>query len=112
MKTNRNSNKKEPDLLDILLDAENFDPILLSDVNGHMAEFEQVAVIPLGGEIYCLLTPIGEVEGVGEDDIILFKVVTDRKGESSLEIVFEKDIIDKIFAIYDKMFDDAKKGKR
>ncbi len=60
------------DLLDILLDEKNFDPIVLTDDQGGCYRFEQVAVIPYNEKIYCILKPIDKMKNVEEDEAIVF----------------------------------------
>lgn len=45
----------EKDIIDILLDADNKDPIILVDNNRRKIAFEQVAVIPYDSKLYCVL---------------------------------------------------------
>ena len=59
-------NKERDELEEIILDEENCDNIFLVDENGKETEFEQVAVIPLEGFIFCILKPVGEFPVVGE----------------------------------------------
>ena len=47
-----NMEKEEMDVLDILLDEENDDPISLFDENDNEIKFEQVAIIPENEKIY------------------------------------------------------------
>ena len=53
-------------LLDVLLDENNRDPICMSDDEGRILCFEQVAVIPYRGRIYCILKPLDKVKGIKE----------------------------------------------
>ena len=45
-KVNEKEDLKPIDILDVLLDQDNKDPIVLVDENGKQLTFEQVAVIP------------------------------------------------------------------
>lgn len=45
----------EKDIVDILLDEENKDPIVLTDDKGRKLAFEQIAVIPYDQKLYCVL---------------------------------------------------------
>ena len=44
------------DILDVLLDENNKEPIVLMDDKGKKLSFEQIAVIPYNNKIYCVLT--------------------------------------------------------
>ena len=54
----KNETKQEDlDLLDILLDENNDEPISLFDEDDREVKFEQVAVIPDNDKIYAILKP-------------------------------------------------------
>ncbi len=61
-------------ILDVLMDEDDRDPIRLADSEGRELLFEQVAVIPYEEKIYCILKPITRIEGVAEDEAIVFYV--------------------------------------
>jgi len=63
---------KEPDILDVLLDENNTDPIVLRDENGRILTFEQIAIIPYNERVYCVLKPIEKVEGIADDEAVVF----------------------------------------
>jgi len=70
------------DLLDVLLDENNKAPIYMYDDKGNQLEFEQVAVIPYGeDDLYCILKPITKIEGVKDDEAIVFLVTEDEREE-------------------------------
>ena len=46
------------DILDVLLDENNKEPIVLVDGEGKKLSFEQIAVIPYNDKVYCVLKPI------------------------------------------------------
>ena len=59
------------DLLDVLLDPDNREPLAFVDDDGKVLTFEQVAVIPhddKNGErqLFTVLKPLDKIEGVGE----------------------------------------------
>lgn len=62
------------DIIDVLLDEENKEPIILVDGNGRELEFEQIAVIPYKEKLYCVLKPIDKIENVADDEAIVFYV--------------------------------------
>ncbi len=95
--------EKELDLLDVLFDENNFDPITLADDEGKSYDFEQVAIIPMDNETYVILKPLSEMEGVAEDEAFVFKIVKDENGMSRLIIEEDDDIGEKVFEEYYKM---------
>lgn len=62
------------DIIDILLDEENKEPIVLRDGNGRKLAFEQIAVIPYDQKIYCVLKPIDHIDSIADDEAIVFYV--------------------------------------
>ena len=66
MERENENNAKPVDLLDILLDQDNKDPIILMDESGKQLTFEQVAVIPYEvrkeKRLYCVLKPVDHIE--------------------------------------------------
>lgn len=95
---------EEIDLLDVLLDQENTDPIALALEDGRIIHFEQVAVIPMkvNGEqvLHCLLRPIDEIEGIGPDQAILFYLDMDDDGNDILAVQADEEIIQEAYQIY------------
>jgi len=98
--------EKELNQIEKILDENNCDNIVLYDEDGNAVEFEQVAVIPLDDSIYVILVPVTEIEGVGEDEGIVFVIEEDEDDEPLLSIVVEDDIIDAVFAEYDKLVEE------
>ena len=103
---------EELDILDILLDEENEDDIVLYDENGDETKFEQVAIIPLNKEngqtLYCILKPVDKIEGVADDEAIVFEIIYDEEGNepSTLSIVLDEKIIDEVFGIYEQLLNE------
>ena len=97
------NNEKQLDLLDVLLDQDNKEPIVLMDENGKQMTFEQVAVIPYevrkDKRLYCVLKPLDKIEGIGEDEAIVFLVDTDDQGNSIIKIEEDEEIA---IAVFDK----------
>lgn len=102
-------NKKElvqVNVIDVLLDDNNTEPITIIDDKGKALEFDQVAVIPLGeDDLYCILKPITKVEGIKDNEAVVFKAIEDGKG-SYLEIVKDEDIAIQVFLAYYSLLDD------
>lgn len=96
--------KKEPtDVLDILLDEDNKEPIVLSDEEGKIFSFEQIAVIPYekDGEdkIYAVLKPIDKIEGINDDEAIVF-VVEERPEGAVLLVESDEEVAKGVFEEY------------
>ena len=85
-----------------LFDPENNDPITLVDDQDNEVDFEQIAVIPYEQKIYALLKPMTPVEGVGEDEALVF-VIEVIEGEATLVIEDNLDTIDAVFSVYEDL---------
>ncbi len=108
MAEKKTDNQPQPiDLLDVLLDQENRDPIVLMDEKGKQLTFEQVAVIPYGvdGEdknLYCVLKPMDKLDGIADDEAIVFLVDEDANGNTILRVEENEEVA---IAVFDKYYD-------
>lgn len=70
----------------------------LIDEEGQTVRFEHVYTVPHEGQEYILLSPIDEVEGVAEDEVVILQIVQDEdndayvgvEDEALVEAIFEK----------------------
>ena len=60
--------------IDRLFEEDNEDRIYLTDEDGKEVAFEQVALVDYEGGYYALLMPVEPMEGVGEDEVLIFFV--------------------------------------
>lgn len=86
--------------IDALYDEDNNDAIILFNEKGEEIAFEQIAIIPQNGKVYAILKPIQPLEGLGEDEGLVFFVNED---EGILELITDEKIIDDVFAVYDEL---------
>ncbi len=89
--------------IDALFDENNNDAIILMNENGEEIAFEQIALVPIGEKVYVILKPIQPMEGIGEDEGLVFSVETNDEGLEYLALVIEEDIIDAVFTVYDAL---------
>ena len=110
MKNEKKLNKenlKKVDIMDVLLDENNTAPIHMLDDKGKTISFDQIAVIPIGGEeLYCILKPITPVPGIKDDEAVVFKVKEGENG-SFLEVVENSDIAIEVFEKYYDLVEEA-----
>jgi hypothetical protein len=85
--------------IDKLYDTENIENLVLYDENNKKTEFEQVAIIPNGDDVYAILKPVGEFTGVEEDEALVFKI-QEIDGEECLVIVEDDQVVDTVFNAY------------
>lgn len=88
---------KEYSVVDMLLDPDNESPISLVNDNGMEILFDQIAVIPYKEKLYAILKPITKIDGVGDDEALVFEINID---EDMLFVIYDFDLCDKIFDVY------------
>ena len=101
--------EQEIDILDVLLDEDNEDPITLYDENDKEIRFDQVAIIPMDEKLYAILKPIDEMEGVADDEAIVFFINENGDGDATLEIETDEPVAMRVFDEYYKLLDKAEK---
>jgi uncharacterized protein YrzB (UPF0473 family) len=106
---NENEEKKKT-LYDILSDENNKDLITLANEHGEDVVFKQLAVIPMGEVIYCILKPIsGGDYKIGE--AIAFRLNELENGMQILTVVTSKKKTLSLFLTYYKMLIEATEKK-
>lgn len=101
---------EEKDPIEALLDPQNTENIKLYDENDNEVEFEQIALIPLNNSVYALLKPVDKMEGVADDEAVVFELVDDAENGDTLNIVMEEEVVNQVFDEYKKMIE-ADSGK-
>lgn len=97
---------EEKSVIDKLFDENNNEVIVLRNENGEDVRFEQVATIPTKDTTYFILLPLDKIEGVGEKEGLVFEILK-REEDEVLSLVTDGDTIDKVFAVYDELVDEA-----
>lgn len=99
------------DILDILLDEENKDPIILMSEKGQKLTFEQVAIVPYNDKIYAVLKPVDKIENIADDEAIVF-YVDETVTPSVLRVEEDEKIAIKIFEEYYNLVEQANNPKK
>ena len=94
-------------VFDKLYDENNNDNVILYNEQGDPVEFEQIAIIPYSEQVYIILHPVTRLDGVLEDEGLVFIIGNDDDGTEKLNLVVEEDIIDAVFSIYDRLVEEA-----
>lgn len=102
----KEENMEEKSVIDKLFDEDNNDVVVLRNENGEDIRFEQIATIPMKNTTYFILLPLDKIDGVGENEGLVFEILETEEGEV-LSLVTDGDTIDKVFAVYDELVDDA-----
>ena len=104
------------DIVDVLLDQDNKDPIVLMDEKGKQLTFEQVAVIPYEVKkekrLYCVLKPLDKIEGIADDEAIVFLVDQDDQGNSIVRVEEDEEVAIAVFDKYYDLLEEAQKEEK
>ncbi len=100
------------DIIDILLDEDNKDPIVLVDGNGRRLSFEQIAVIPYNDKLYAILKPIDHIDNVEDDEAIVFYVQEERGKDPVLMVETDEKVAIDVFEEYYNLLDEAEDKKK
>lgn len=100
---------KVPESIDHMVNDDDDIVTLLSD-NGEEIDFIEVAGIAYRGNFYAVLQPVELLEGMEEDEALVFKVTRGKDGEDKFEIELDDAVIDAVFEEYNKLIDGANAG--
>ena len=92
--------------IDALYDEDNNDAIILFNERGEEIAFEQIALIPLKEVTYAILKPIKPMEGLGENEGLVFSIETSDDGQEFLMLTTDEKIIDDVFDVYDRLVEE------
>ncbi|MDD7350907.1 MAG: hypothetical protein PUG90_01800 [Clostridia bacterium] len=88
-----------------LLDSNNDDPIVLTDSEGKMQAYDQVAVITVHGSIYAILEPVEVWEEQEEYYQPKVLEIVSQKGKDTLREV-DEDTAEYVLVEYDMMMEE------
>ena len=95
------------DYIEEELDLQDEDSIVtLTSADGEEVDFVEIAGIALRGNFYVILQPVELLEGMGEDEALVFKVSQDRNGEEHFNIELDEEIIGQVFDEYYRLLDE------
>jgi len=83
------------------------DVITLMTAEGEEIDFVEVAGIAYRGNFYAILQPVELLDGMEDDEALVFKVSRGKEGEDKFEIELDDAIIDAVFDEYNKLLDEA-----
>lgn len=86
------------------------DIVTLLSANGEEIDFVEIAGIAYKGNFYAILQPVELLDGMSEDEALVFKVSRDEDGSDKFEIELDDEIIDAVFAEYNVLLDEANSG--
>jgi uncharacterized protein YrzB (UPF0473 family) len=86
------------------------DIITLLSATGEEIDFVEIAGILHKGNFYAILQPVELLEGMEDDEALVFKVSRNADGSDKFEIELDDDIIDAVFAEYNRLFDNIQES--
>ena len=95
------------DYIEEAVDMQDDDSIItLTSASGEEIDFVEIAGIALRGNSYVILQPVELLEGMGEDEALVFKAYQSRDGEDHFDIELDDEIINEVFEEYYRLLDE------
>ncbi|MBQ7307964.1 MAG: DUF1292 domain-containing protein [Clostridia bacterium] len=89
--------------------TENDDIVTLLSATGEQIDFLEIAGIAYKGKFYAILQPVELLDGMSEDEALVFQVSRGENGEDKFEIELDEDIIEAVFKEYNILYEEAQK---
>lgn len=87
------------------------DIVTLVGQDGNNIDFVEIAGIAHKGEFYAILQPVELLEGMEDNEAFVFHVSRDENGNDMFNVVFDDEIIDAVFAEYNRLLDKVESGE-
>lgn len=94
------------------MEEDDDDIVTLLSADGEEIDFVEIAGIAYKGSFYAILQPVELLDGMDDDEALVFKVTRGKDGEDKFEIELDDTVIDAVFAEYNKLLDDANAGNK
>ena len=85
--------------------------LTLMTEDGREIEFVEVAIVPLGEQVYAILQPVELLEGLEEGEALVFEMVLGENGPEGFNVVLDDERIDAVFAVYNEMCGEVALGE-
>ena len=85
------------------------DIVTLTTSDGRNVDFVEIAGINYRGKFYAILQPVELIEGMSDDEALVFQV-TRVNGQDKFDIVLDDNIIDAVFREYNRLLDQHSNG--
>lgn len=80
--------------------------VTLKNADGEDVDFLEIAGIAHDGNFYAILQPVELIEGMDDDDALVFKVTKNADGSNNFELELDDDINSAVFAEYNRLLDE------
>lgn len=81
------------------------DIVTLTTDEGEDIDFEIVSEIALGEDFYAIMQPVKPLDGVGEGEALVFRIIEEDDGDE-YELVIDDEIIDSVLDSYNAMIEE------
>ena len=85
------------------------DIVTLCGPDGEQIDFIEIAGIAHKGNFYAILQPVELIEGMAEDEALVFLVSRAEDGNDKFSIVLDDEIINAVFESYNQLLDKVNK---
>lgn len=103
---NKIDSVKVPESIEHMVEDDD-DVVTLMSSNGEEIDFVEIAGIAYRGNFYAILQPVELLDGMEEDEALVFKVTRGADSEDKFEVELDDAIIDAVFEEYNKLLDEA-----
>lgn len=87
-------------------DENDDDIVTLTTANGEEVDFVEIAGIAYGGKFYAILQPVELLDGMDDDEALVFRVSRGADGEDKFDIETDDYIIERVFEEYNRLLDE------
>ena len=88
------------------MEGDDDDVVTLLSANGEEIDFVEIAGIAYRGNFYAVLQPVELIDGIGEEEALVFKVTKGKSGEDNFEIEIDETIVQAVYDEYLKLLAD------
>lgn len=81
--------------------------VTLFSANGEEVDFIEIAGIAYNGNFYAILQPVELLDGMDDDEALVFRVSRGEDGEDKFEIEMDEYIIEQVFLEYNRLLEEA-----
>ena len=106
MGNDKDLKKEVPESIDHMANDED-DIVTLISAEGEEVDFVEVAGIAYQNNFYAILQPVELLEGMEEDEALVFKVGKGKDGEDKFELELDDTVIEAVFDEYNRLLDEA-----
>ena len=85
--------------------------VTLKSQTGEDIQFTEIAGIAIRGKFYAILQPVQLLEGMEEDEALVFEVSRGAESEDCFNLVLDDETIDEVFAEYERLFEEFQNGE-